>query len=259
MPSGARSEGRPSFFDVNCTIGRMAAPPRHGPRTAEALLEALDHAGVERALVCHSLSLEAHPVVGNAQAVRETAALPRLWPCWTVLPPTTGEMAPPESLPAAMREAGVRAVRLCPSAGRHQFPLTSPDAARLLGVLAERRVPTLIDSAEVSWGAVEAVAKAHPRLPLILLSVGYRAARTAYPVLDATENVLIEINLYQGCGLLREGVERFGARRFLFGTGLPRFEPGCAVASVLYAAVSAQDRRQVAGANLERLLREADL
>ena len=246
------------FFDVNCTIGRPAAPPPQAPWALEGVLAAMDRARVARALVCHSLSIEAHPSVGNARLVQETAGSGRLLPCWAALPPTAGEMGSAEGLLRSMREAGVRAVRLCPSASRHQFPLGSADAGRLLGALADHRIPTLIDSAELSWGEVEAVARAHPTLPLILLNVGYRGIRTLYPVLDAAENVRIETSLYQACGALREGVSRFGAQRFLFGTCLPRFEPGCAVASILYADITDEAKRLVAGGNLDSLLREAE-
>jgi predicted TIM-barrel fold metal-dependent hydrolase len=166
-------------------------------------------------------------------------------------------MAAPEDLIQAMREAGVRAVRLCPSGSRHQFPLRSADARRLLAVLNEHRIPTLLDSAEASWDDLAAIGQACPNLPVVLLNVGYRAIRTAYPLLEAMGNLHIEISLYQGCGALREGVERFGAGRFLFGTGLPRFEPGCAVASVLYADITPDDKRRIAGGNLEALLEAA--
>jgi len=248
-----------SFFDANCTTGRPAAPPRHGPRTVEALLDALACAGIERALVCHSQAIEAHPAAGNLRAVEATAGEAALQPCWVVLPDTTGEMPPPERLVEQLREASVRAVRLCPSAARHQFPIDSADADRLLGVLARRRVPTLLDSTELPWDRIEAVAGAHPALPLVLLNVGYRGIRTLYPILEAAGNVHVEISLYQGCGALREGVRRFGGGRFLFGTGLPRLEPGCAVATVLYADIDEADKRLIAAGNLDRLLREADL
>ena len=248
-----------SFFDVNCTVGRLAAPPPHGPRTVEGLLDALAGAGIERALVCHSQSIEAHPVAGNRRAVEATADHPALRPCWVVLPDTTGEMPPPERLIEQLGAAGVRAVRLCPSAARHQFPIDSADAGRLLGMLARHRVPTLLDSTELPWDRIASLAKAHPLLPLVLLNVGYRAIRTLYPLLETAENVHVEISLYQGCGALREGVGRFGAGRFLFGTGLPRLEPGCAVATVLYADIDEDDKRRIAGANLDRLCREADL
>ena len=259
MADGVRGEQPISFFDAHCTVGRLAVPPPWAPRSPEGLLGAMDHAGVERALVCHSQSLEAHPAVGNERVVEVVAAWPRLAGCWVVLPPTTGEMPPPEQLVEAMGAAGVRAVRLCPSGGRHQFPLGSADAARLLTALDARRVPTLIDLGETSWGEVERIAKAHPHLPLIVLNTGYRVARTAYPVLEAAENVRLEISHYQGCGLLREGVERFGPGRFLFGTGLPQFEPGCAVATVLYAEIPHEAKRLVAGATLEALLQGAEL
>jgi len=245
------------FFDVNCTIGRPATPPRHGPRTIEELLAAMDRAGIGRALVCHSLSLEAHPSVGNAAVIRETAGHDRLVPCWAALPPTAPEAPSPADLLRAMDEAGVRAVRLCPSAGRHQFPLDSAHAHQLLAALEEHRVPVLLDSAEATWEQIEATAKAHPCLPLILLGVGYRSIRALYPILEAAENVFVEISLYQICGGLREGVGRFGPRRFLFGTNLPRFEPGCAVASVLYADISDEAKALIAGGNLHALLREA--
>jgi len=247
------------FFDANCTIGRPAKPPLLGPWQPAAVAAALAQAGVGRALVCHSLSIEAHPNVGNARVLADVAEHPALEPCWTALPPTTGEFPTPDELVEAMRVAGVRAVRLCPSADRHQFPLDSAHAELLLGTLAEHCVPTLLDSAEVTWPAVEAMAKAHPRLPIILLGVGYRSVRALYPLFDAAANVRIEISLYQGCGVLREGVQFFGARRFLFGTGLPRFEPGCAIAHVLYTAIADEDKALIAAGNLAALLEEVAL
>ncbi len=217
----------------------------------------MDRAGIGRALACHSLSLEAHPSVGNAAVLRETAGQRRLLPCWAALPPTAPEAPSPAEFLRAMAEAGVRAVRVCPSASRHQFSLGSPHSHQLLGALEEGRVPVLLDSAEATWEQIEAMAKAHPRLPLVLLGVGYRSIRALYPILEATENVLVELSQYQVCGGLREGVGRFGPRRFLFGTNLPRFEPGCAVASVLYADISEEAKALIAGGNLDALLREA--
>ena len=245
------------FFDVNCTIGRPATPPLHGPWTVEGVLAALDHARVGRALVCHSISIDAHPLIGNARLVAEIAGQDRLVPCWVALPPTAGEMGSPDDFLAAMRDAGVRAVRLCPSAGRHQFPLRSEDATELLTLLADRCIPVLLDTTHTSWNEVEDLALVHPWLFIVLLNVGYRAIRTLYPILDSSPRVQVEISLYQGCGALREGVRRFGARRFLFGSGLPRFEPGCTVAPVLYADISDEEKRLVAGGNLDALLREA--
>jgi predicted TIM-barrel fold metal-dependent hydrolase len=68
---------------------------------------------------------------------------------------------------------------------------------------------------------------------------------------------MIEISGYQPHRAIEEIAQRFGARRLLFGSGLPVFEPGSAVAMVTYAELPQDQKQMIAGGNLESLLEQA--
>ncbi len=53
---------------------------------------------------------------------------------------------------------------------------------------------------------------------------------------------------------IEEICRRFGARRLLFGTGLPFTEAGPSIAQITYAEISDADKRSIAGDNLRKLL-----
>ena len=107
------------LFDANCFLGRRSVHTALGqPVTAEELLAEMDRLGVAEALVTHAMAVDGHPRDGNERLLREIAPFPRLHPCWVLLP-SSGEMPPPAELVARMRDAGVRAARLCPA--RHRY------------------------------------------------------------------------------------------------------------------------------------------
>ncbi len=84
------------FFDCNTCLGRpMNLPSSHfGPTdfSADSLLKALDRAGIARALVWHASQRDFFPGTGNALLMEAIAGRDRLIPCWTALPPQTGEL-----------------------------------------------------------------------------------------------------------------------------------------------------------------------
>ena len=84
-----------SFFDGNCVIG-MRSIRRSGCAgeaefySLEDLLAEMDYAGIDDALVYHSLAKEYVPMLGNRQLMDEISGHERLHPCWVVMPNGTG-------------------------------------------------------------------------------------------------------------------------------------------------------------------------
>lgn len=172
----------------------------------------LDRLGIDRACVTHTLSLYADPQLGNEALLGLDD--PRLIPVPVVVPGVAGACAPAGV--DAVRDWGVRMVRLCPQ--RHRFDLTGPIAVSWLGELG---LPVAIDLDETSHAELRSLAQQLPDLRILLLNPGYRRLRGLAELMAVAPNVLVEIgtvNTQRGVEWL---AERFGARRLVFGTGAP--------------------------------------
>jgi predicted TIM-barrel fold metal-dependent hydrolase len=253
-----------SVWDCNARLGRSAANPSCAPTTAEALLEVMDEYGIEHSLVHHALAKENSAELGNGLLDRAVTHHPRLHACWVVLPPATGELPPPAELVATMRAARVQAVRLCPN---NAVFVPAPWAlGALLEPLERCRVPVFLDfdtrqilEDRTDWRAVYELGHAYPGLPIIVVAPGLKENRITYPLLEALPNIHFELSTAWQHRRIQDITERWGARRLLFGTNLPIYEPGGIIASLTYADVSAADRLAIAGGNLRQMLAQVDL
>ena len=74
--------------------------------------------------------------------------------------------------------------------------------------------------------------------------------------LEKYENAYLDISgtgLFR-YGMLREGIRRVGAEKFLFGTDYPITNPGMYVQAVYYEHISEGDREKIFCSNAERIL-----
>lgn len=260
---------RIEFFDCNAMIGRRIQrnPPEF--KTAEDLVREMDHLGIERALVYHSQAKEYSPAIGNEQLLRETAAHPRLHPCWVVMPGHTGEMDRPQRLVPDMIGRSVRAVRMYPSPPTpppeftlqlHRYALIETVCGELLEALEAHAVPLFLEAQTflafplVSWQSIEWILRTYPRLPLVVGGLRQRDNRTLYALLERFESLHLDLSIYAVHRGLEDLVQRFGPRRFVFGTGLPVFAGSGTVAQLMYAEIEDAHKQSIAGGNLERLL-----
>ncbi|SEM47032.1 amidohydrolase family protein [Nonomuraea pusilla] len=222
----------PLLVDADATLGRN---PRAdvGDGGVTALLERMDRVGVAAALVGHSWSRLHDPATGNALVSRLVAGRPRLAACWTLLPPGTGETGGPEEFARSAREHRVRAVRAYPA--DHGYELAGPDAAPMFAALAEAGLPLLLDAPQAGWPEVEALARRHPSLPVVVGRAGYRVLRRVAGVLERTGNVYVgtaDLSSHRGLEWL---AERFGPGRLVFGTGMPERDPAESVTRLLWS------------------------
>ena len=95
----------------------------------------------------------------------------------------------------------------------------------------------------------------YPEIPFMVGGVGYRTQRTVVPLLENFINVYLSIgNPYAVHRVIENMVGKFGAERFLFGTGFPDADPMPAVTMLMYAEISDEEKALIGSGNLERLI-----
>ncbi|MHB8996906.1 MAG: amidohydrolase family protein [Armatimonadota bacterium] len=250
------------FHDCNCMIGTRQWRHPYQPETLSDFLADFDYYDLMSALVYHATAVEYCPDYGNRLLLREIGDNPRLIPQWVLLPHHAGEMAPPEQLIPEMLSLGVRAARMYPKS--HGFGLSDDICGPLLRQLELHRIPLFIDHAElplaVSGGTgfqpVSAVdlAKHYPNLPIVLCGVSWNFDRTIFATFAEARNLHLDTWSYQNHRGYEAFIEHFGSQRLLFSTNLPHRSPGAARMMTCYEPISEQDRRNISGQNLLRLL-----
>jgi predicted TIM-barrel fold metal-dependent hydrolase len=211
----------------------------------------MEYIGISEALTFHTMAKEYAPSVGNEMLLQEIQGKP-LHPCWVVMPHHTGEMPAPDELLAQMKAKGVRALKVFPA--HQQFTLADWCAGDLLSMIEANGIPLFVDMDQTNWAQVAEIMGNHPKLNLILLKTSYRSDRMMYPLFEKYEGLRIEAATYQVTMGIEEVCRRFGARRLLFGTGLPVTEAGPSISQIAYAQITDEEKQMIAGANLRKLL-----
>jgi len=241
------------FLDSNVLAGPRVRPFPHRDDSVAGLLRRMDRAGIDGAYVTHASCLEYDPVEGNARLMHEIAGESRLQPVWVLVPGSSGETPPPAEVIDAMREAGVRMARFYP--GRHFFSFEEWNVGDWLDLLAEHRVPVMIDLMDfMNWDAVHSAAAPRPQLPVILCRTSYRIDREVFRLMERAANVHLETSLYKNHLGIERVVERFGPARLVFGSAMTEMAAAPAVSGVMRAGIPEDSKRSVAGGNLERLI-----
>ena len=246
-----------SFFDCNCSVGRVPYPLLLDIHDAAGLRHEMDTAGIEEVLVFHTMARDSNPPLGNEHLHEEIAGMPGLYPVWVVLPHHTGEIPKPRKLLKTMEEKGVKAVRMYPGTDHHSFSLAEWSCGELYNALEEAHVPLMLDIEIVGWEAIKTILATHPNLPVIVTNISYRHNRFSYPLFEKYDNLYVETSRYFGAGILEDIVGRFGPRPVLFGTNMPRYTGTAAVSMLTYADIGDDAREAIAGGTLRALLKEA--
>ncbi len=244
------------FFDSNAFLGTAQKGTWKPARDREAMIAAMDDAGIEKALVWHVAQRDWSIPDGNALASAAVAAEDRLWGCWTLLPPQTGETPTGKELHERMKRERIRAVRLFP--GDHRFVVGRTALGATLDGLASRKVPLFLsmEARGIDYPLVDRMLAEFPDLTFVLCDVGaWGVDRLTRPLLERFPNVYLETSfLALHDGSLDELVDRYGSGRFVFGTGFPVRHPASAMLPLRHADMSDEDKRAIASGNLARLL-----
>lgn len=231
------------LFDANVRVGPSGV---HGELALEtaALAAEMDRFAIRNALVSHWAAEEYDAEEGNRALERDL--VPRFTPAWAALPDADGIDALAARRPLA--------VRLTPGVTAHNYSLARWCAGGLFEYLQARSVLTVLPRPDVDWDRVVEVMENFPRLPVLLLDVGYRSDRVLFPLLARFPGLHFDSATYLAHRQLEAFVERHGPDRLVFGSRLPLYTPAAALGVLASARIRPEARQAIAGGNLRRLL-----
>ena len=242
------------FFDSNCCIGRSAVINLGSFHSADDLVSRMKQYGIGKALAYHAMARDHFPAEGNPLMIEVAKRHNHLHPVWVVMPHQTGEFPNPYELEKQLKAEGVRAVRIYPSAERHNYSLKPYSSGGLLEMLAHNSVPLFVDIDEVGWDNIDSLLATYKDLPAILCNTGYRSDRYLYPLMQSFENLHIETSRYLSHLGMEALCKKVGSDRILFGTGMPVYTGAGAVFYINKLMLDDADKQKIASANLTRLL-----
>lgn len=235
-----------NVWDVNSRVGPSGPNGQLGVDAA-ALLREMSRFYIRKAVTVHWTGVEYDANVGNEKLALINEE--RLIPAWTPLPDAESI----EQL-AARRPT---AVRLMPRNLNHSWTVTPWCAGELLDYLAQHRIVTLVAREDIEWQSLIEVLENFPRLPLILLDIGYRFDHYILPLLRRFPSLHFDSATYLAYRQLENYVDRCGPDRLLYGSRLPLFTAAASLGVLASARIYDDARVAIAGGNLRRLLSEA--
>ena len=232
-----------NVFDANVRLGHSGVYGELALETDD-LLKEMDRFGIRRALVSHFAGEEYDAEEGNNLLASELHE--RLTPAWAALP------EPPFIQKLVARHP--MAVRLSFGVKKHNLSWAPWCSGELYEYLQEHSVLTLIAREDIEWDSLAQLLGNFPRLQVLLLETGYRADRYLFPLFKQNANLYIDTSTYVAHRQLESLVEKFGPDRLLFGSRLPLYTAGAALAVLASARISEAAKLSIAGGTLRRLL-----
>lgn len=246
------------FFDANCSIGMRSIITKNSFYNVDILLKEMEKCNIKNAMVYSTLAEEYHPIVGNERLIRDIKKYKSLNPVWVILPHHTREFYDPSELIGKMKINNVKMVRVFPNKDSHNYCLSDWSCGELLNMLDKNKIPLIIGMDQVGYDIIFNIAKKYSKIPLILSNVGYRADRFLYPLLDKYDNIYIETSSYKVNFGIETICQFFGAKRLIFGTGLPVYCAGSAITMITHAMIKNKEKIQIARENIEHILKEVE-
>ena len=244
------------FFDCEASFGLRGYKREHMPTTKEEMRSRFDRYGIDSALMRYEFANNGVTLEGNFELCDVIKNDERLLPMWYVLPHYTGEFPEPSELIKLMKENNVRAVSL-QSEG---WTVGEWTCGELFNTLEKHKIPVLVPIARIpnTYAGLYEILKNHKDLRVILTGVGYTAMRDIYPLLSTFPNLYISTATYKAYEGVEVTVEKFGAERLIFGSGMPELSGAASVALITYARISREDKEKIASGNLKKLLSEVE-
>ena len=248
------------FFDANIWLGRPQGFPLAEELAVERLETELASRFITGGLVSHWRGKVVSAQEGNRSLIDALKGPDdNLFAVWTGLPLFPAETTGPVPGVDEVSEK-VRGVRLFPRS--HNFPLETWCVGPLCEWLEARRMPLFIWHVELDWPSLYRLARAFPKLPIVLETQTQKIlyhTRPLFSLMRDCANVYVELSNFAGVGFIEYAVGAFGADRFLFGSFLPVSDPFVPIGMVLDADIAESEKALIAGENLRRLIGEVRL
>ena len=234
-------------FDAHVMLGRRHDRPV-AVDNAEETIDAMDRAGIDRALVHCPHAIDVSPRDGNEMLMEMIAGHPRLVP-QLVFNPTFDNL---ERFAARVEELGVRSVRIAPDL--HGYPFREWVLGPWLEWLAAERIPLWVDVTQFQQVDLHETMSRHPDLKAVLSEAHHGHTSWVLALLRSLPNLHIEISRFSiadGVARLRDAVED---ERILFGSRFPDSSMPPMLYVLHHNGLPERTLRAVCAENLERLL-----
>jgi len=235
-------------FDCHSWLGGSIVPGM--AQSVETLANAMEHAGIDRALVFSAHARMVDPLAGNRLLRAVVDRSPALYGC------LVGHLNRPESSIGAMRELMPkrRFLALAVMGRTPEEPISTAMADELLNAYRRYTKPIMVYALNAaSVRGVQEIARAYPMLRVVMLGMGGRDWRQAIRAAHATTNIILETSGSLECAKLEVAVETIGAHRLVFGSWSPHTSAPAAMAMIEDAPISDDAKRRILWDNAVRL------
>lgn len=237
-----------SVFDSNMALGRRHDRPVRS-HTTQGALDAMDTAGVQRAVVYTQHAVEFDGPEGNELLLDMIDGEPRFVPQFAINP-GYDDM---ETFSADIREHGVRSVRMTPKL--HDYPFLDWVVGPWLDWFSDANIPLWINAWQIDPGELYDAIRDNPNLDVVLSEVHYQHSNWAVPLLASLPNVSVEISRFVNMGGIDILIDTVGERRILFGSRFPDSPIAPQIYHLHQCGLSETTLGAICSGNLERLLR----
>lgn len=250
------------FFDANCQLGKPMNSAITYAETTAQLIEKMDYAGVDYALVRHIAMAPGGAVYANIRIAEmlEEDKTERLRGVWCVLPEQCGEIPEPEVFFKQMKMNKIRALTMLPAI--HRWIPCRMSLGRLMDAAKERKIPFLVAPGDyqTQWESLYKMIEEFKDNIFIIHTCGlWGAERLLRPLLEYYPNVYFEASDYWRPEGLTDLAEKYGAEHLLYGSGYPKYNHGNTMPMLIHTQLSDAEKRLIAGENLKRIIEGAAL
>ncbi len=244
------------YFDAYAGYGPFLNKDPEARWSLAHLLEDLDLASIDGALVHHHMAQTYDPMFINRRMLSELAPhRDRLAPCFAAMPDVAGDFPSPKDFVKELRDNNVRAVRIDPD--RYNFPAIESIWAPLRDALQAEKILCVMPvpyGSGVDFTKLDTLLSIFNRGPCLIVNHGWTQFHAIASLMTRHPHLHLEFSHFQANRAPEFFAQRFGASRLLFGTGLPHRAPGAARGFFDYSLLPQSDVQQITFTNLSRLL-----
>lgn len=143
----------------------------------------------------------------------------------------------------------------------HRYVPCRLTLGKIMDAACERHVPVLVNALSGHWNDLYAFVAEFPKNILILCDPcgKWGFDRQVRPMLETYPNFHYGMTGYWVPEGIRDLADIYGADRLLYSSGFPRYVQGTGMLQLKYSGLDANKIAQIAGKNLDRLLKGAQL
>ncbi|MCL2748378.1 MAG: amidohydrolase family protein [Oscillospiraceae bacterium] len=242
------------LIDEHCHIGYFPGLFA-GDCSAEGVIQMMDSLGIDRAVVTHSAALQGDYRWGNDRIIEAIQTYPdRFYGYCTINPHYPESMR--DELNRCFEHDGMRGIKLHPYTHqralsyKHYVPVYEFAAQRRLFVMSHTYTPEDVMATDV-------LAREYSDAIFIMAHTGGEGhnVEQALEVAGKHDNVYGDVAVSQSFeGNIEWFVREIGSRKVLFGTDMACMTPVATVARIAMAEISDEEKLDIFGLNMQRIL-----